>query len=124
MDAPELCLSVSSLCSKWGFNDGDVPEAFLDYWDEIGVSGDDFDDSWHDVLRALVRAYLVPAIEDAGHTVEVYDIETTHNPIRADQIDGEEIDDYYGTAPFELSVTVPYEDVAAAAGIPVAAREG
>lgn len=112
---PTLRLSVDGICSKWGNGDGDTPDHLLDYWDDIGVDYNSID--WHEVLRKLVRSHLVPAIEAAGHTVEVYDIDTCHNPVRASTIDGMQIDDYANDAPFELDVTVPYADVAEAAGL-------
>lgn len=88
-----LTLRSSGLMSKWGFNDGDMPEEVgdqiadrFDPWSEeydrryraaLGV--------WHDVLRGLVRDYLLPALDQK---VEVYDIDTNHNPIRAESVDG------------------------------------
>lgn len=119
MEPPTLTLYAHGLCSKWGFNDGDEPDYLLDYWDEIGVDWTQFD-GWHAVLRKLVRSHLVPALEAAGHTVEVYDIETNHNPIRASRIDGQDVDDYASQPPVALrvdEVVVPYEDVAAACGL-------
>jgi len=119
MSPPALVLHAECLCSKWGFSDGDTPDALMDYWDAIGVDYNRID--WHAVLRRLVREHLVPAMETAGHAVEVFDIDTIHNPIRASQIDGVEIGPYNRVdAPFDLrpeSVTVPYEAVARACGI-------
>lgn len=82
-------LDGDSLLSKWGFNDG---EALGDYWWAEFDEPAPFDE--HVVLRKLVRSHLVPAIEAAGHSVEVYDIPTSHNPIRASVLDGEPVDDY------------------------------
>jgi hypothetical protein len=111
---PELHLTVEGLCSAWGFNDGDEPEAFVDYWAATGVKRHLFNHGWHDVLSLLVRSHLVPALEAAGHTVEVYDIDTIHNPVRAVRIDGVEVDNHNGGVPVEVrveGVTVPYADV-------------
>lgn len=119
MTEPTLTLRAGCLCSKWGFNDGDMSYALVDYWAEIGVDYDAIE--WHPALRKLVRDYLVPAMEAAGHVVEVYDIETIHNPVRARRIDGHEVDDYgFDPAPVELrpeSVTVPYAAIARACGL-------
>jgi len=120
MTTPTLTLSVNSLCSKWGFNDGDEPEHLLDYWDDTGV--DHYNKvAWHSALRKLVRSHLVPAIEAAGHTVEVYDVDTIHNPIRASAIDGVEVDDFNNCAapvPMRIDhVTVPYEAIVEACGL-------
>ena len=90
MSEPSIYLWSDSLQSKWGFGDGDIPDSILDHvGDEVGFALD-----WHAVLRKLVRKHLLPALEDAGHSVEVYDIETNHNPIRASKIDGVDVDDY------------------------------
>lgn len=89
-EGPPVILSADGLMSKWGFGDGDMPD---DVWDHLWESGE-HDLNWHAVLRILVRRYLLPALEEAGHEVTVYDIETIHNPIRAEMIDGIEIDDY------------------------------
>jgi hypothetical protein len=86
-----LHLSSASLLSKWGFNGGDLPDHVWDHMDEIGIAYDAVD--WHAALRALVRAHLLPEVEK-HHTIEVYDITTIHNPIRAAVVDGMEIDDY------------------------------
>jgi hypothetical protein len=108
----ELTLFSDGLCSKWGFNDGDMPDDVWDWCDEHGIDGGSVD--WHAVLRKLVREHLLPALAE-HHDVEVYHIETHHNPIRASRIDGQEIDAYKGPAP-DLTpewVTVPAEVVAA-----------
>lgn len=114
MSGPDLTLHAESLCSKWGFNDGDVPEEFEDHWDEVGVKYLFIE--WHAVLVKLVREHLVPAMEAAGHKVEVFEISTIHNPIRARRIDGVEVDNYNPSAgeDIDVSVTVPYEQVMAA----------
>ena len=81
----ELHLFTESLFSKWGFGDGDEPDHLLDCLDaaHLKLSSD-----WHAVLRLLVRRHLVPAL---NRTVAVYDIETIHNPVRAESVDGVEV---------------------------------
>lgn len=108
-----LILGGASLCSKWGFNDGNSPE---DLPDDLLTEVD-----WHHVLRTLVRSHLVPAIKAAGYSITVYDIDTAHNPIRADMINGIEIDHYDsgGAAQVALmeqlpDVTVSLVDIVAA----------
>ncbi len=120
MVAPTLTLVAGSLLSKWGFNDGDEPDHLLDYMDEIGVDYNALPVGWHEALRILVRGHLLPALAATGHQVEVYDIETIHNPIRASKVDGVEIDDYALDEQVELrpeSVTVQWADVATALGL-------
>lgn len=120
MSGPGLRLFGESLCSKHGFNDGDLSD---DHWDELQAAGLDLRHvDWHAALRHLVRTHLVPAIEAAGHTIEVYDVGlTSHNPVRARVIDGLAIDDL-GEGPTAdeqsdledrlPSVTVPWAEVA------------
>lgn len=84
---PSLMLSSHCLLSKWGFGDGDLPDHLWDYMDELGWDGAGVD--WHPALRLLVRRHLLPVLDQQ---VEVYDIETSHNPIRVESVDGVEID--------------------------------
>lgn len=85
----DFYLDADNLFHKWGFGDGDT---FDDWWWEV------YDDSppknSDDVLEKLVRVYLVPLIEEAGHTIEIIRIGTNHNPIRAEKLDGEQVDWY------------------------------
>lgn len=108
----ELTLYSDGLCSKWGFHDGDMPDQVRDWCAGIGVEPYAVD--WHEVLRKLVHEYLLPALAE-HHEIEVYHIITSHNPIRASRIDGEDIDARNGPRPRltpEL-VTVPAEAVIA-----------
>ena len=98
------------LVSKWGFNDGDMPENLLDHLDDLGISYGKTE--WHPILRRLVREHLLPKIPQQ---VEVYDIETIHNPIRASSVDGREVDDL-GEPEGQIAdvdVTVPWGVVVA-----------
>lgn len=94
-------LDAESLCSKWGFGDGD---ALDDWWWDTYDEGPDVNTD--DLLYALVVAYLVPAIRDAGHTVEIERIGTIHNPVRASRVDGAEVDWYAMEDTFMPAVTV------------------
>lgn len=129
---PALRLFADGLFSKWGFGDGDQVDDFL--WDHLDYDDDviharlkDVDD--HAVLRRLVREHLVPAFAAAGHDVEVYDIETNHNPVRAGKLDGVEVgwDVIIGEAPepqLRLEyVDVPFDTVLRAAGLEVVPGE-
>jgi len=111
----ELVLFTDDLLSKWGFNDGDLPDE-LDDW--LKARGERIG-SWHPVLCAVVRECLLPALDQR---LEVQEIETIHNPIRATVVDGVEVPEgvHYGrmTSPFRLTparVSVPFETVLAAA---------
>jgi hypothetical protein len=107
----ELVLAADDLLSKWGFNDGDEPEALLDLMDERGMPYPTID-QWTATLRRLVREHLLPALDQQ---VEVVDIETSHNPVRARTVDGVDIEDRRRTGPAirltPEAVSVRIEDV-------------
>ena len=106
-----VLLHSSSLFSKFGFCDGDI----LDDWRyEVGDdmirglkakqgSRADFLGFEHALLSRLVRKHLLPALP---RTVEIYDICSIHNPIRAE--DGEAED-------FDVVVEVGYDQITAEA---------
>lgn len=80
MDEPHLTLFSADLLSKWGFNDGDDPEDWLDYCEANGIDYNAIDFP----LAEVVRRYLLPALDQH---VTVVEIETIHNPIRAETVD-------------------------------------
>lgn len=109
MAEPHLTLFSASLLSKWGFNDGDDPEDWLDYCEAHGVDYNALDFP----LVALVRRYLLPRIQQP---ITVVEIETSHNPIRAETVDGQDMTEvWHNRAPEpELTpqaVDVPMADV-------------
>lgn len=133
MTDPErmLILFSDGLLSKWGFNDGDLPEEFYEWWHETRCPPSCFWECYakvpdKPVIQVLVRRFLLPALDQR---VEVYDIGTIHNPIRASSVDGLEVPDevIYGStrgpALTPASVEVPYAEVAKVidelAGLPV-----
>lgn len=95
-----VTLFASGLLSKWGFSDGAMPDELWDVLDGLGVPWDGVE--WHAVLRVLVRTYLVPALDQV---VEVVDVETSHNPIRASTVDGVDVEPYWNDVdePVELT---------------------
>lgn len=99
-----LTLFSRCLLSKWGFNDGEAPDQWYDYCDDLGVD-------WTKLefpLATLVRKHLVPALEQ---TVTVCDIETSHNPIRVETVNGQDVTEaWYGRAPGP-TLTPEYVDV-------------
>jgi len=102
--AENLTLFSSCLLSKWGFNDGDDPDDWLDYCEAHGVDYNALDFP----LVCLVRTHLLPRIEQA---VTAVDIETSHNPIRIETVNGVDMREvWYGRAP-ELTLTPEYVDV-------------
>ena len=104
MDEPHLTLFSADLLSKWGFNDGDDPEAWLDYCEANGIDYNTVDFP----LVELVRRYLLPALDQ---DVTVVEIQTIHNPIRAETVDGIDVTEaWMGRAP-ELQLTPERVDV-------------
>jgi hypothetical protein len=99
-------LYSDGLLSKWGFGDGDcLDEVLWDRCDELGLRADGDE---HAVLIRAVREYLLPALAE-HHDVVVFEIDTIHNPIRADTIDGIEIPPFDSS--FEMALTPEYVDV-------------
>jgi hypothetical protein len=89
MPTETLWLSSASLLSKWGFEDGDMPDELCDYFDARGTPWEQVD--WHATLVKLVRTFLLPVIDQK---IEVDEISTIHNPIRARTVDGQQVDSY------------------------------
>ena len=106
---PAVRLFSDGLLSKYGFNDGDAPEEFLDYCDEQGA---EYPPGWHRTLSALVRRYLLPVLDQE---VTVVEIGCNHNPIRAETVDGADVTGgWYGEPGVTLTpdcVEVPMSDV-------------
>lgn len=101
---PRVTLFSSSLLSKWGFNDGDAPDDWLDYCEAHGIDYNEVDFP----LTELVRRYLLPAIEQNVTAVE---IETIHNPIRVETVDGVDVTEvWFGRAP-EPTLTPEYVEI-------------
>lgn len=98
-------LFSACLLSKWGFDDGDL---FSDFVFRYG--GPDAPDDGS-VLVAAVKAYLLPKLKQS---VEVVEIETSHNPIRALRVDGGRVDWYLHNPDIKLepeSVEITEQDI-------------
>lgn len=93
MDEPteaRLTLVSAGLLSKWGFNDGDAPD---EYFDWLEAQGREYAPvSWKPVIFALVDRFVVPALDQQ---VTIVRIETAHNPVRAQTIDGQDAERYW-----------------------------
>jgi hypothetical protein len=84
-----LTLLSRDLLSKWGFNDGNDPDEWLDYCEANGLDLDF-------PLEEVVRRYLAPRLEQ---DVTVVHIETCHNPIRAETVNGLDVTEvWFGRA--------------------------
>lgn len=79
-----MLFHTESILSKWGFDDGDMLDDLL--WD----NGIELDDK-HKLLIKVVREKVLPEIKQH---VEVFEIGTIHNPIRAESVDGVKVDNY------------------------------
>lgn len=80
-------LESDSLLHKFGFNDGDPPDEVLAWCAEKSLPPPD---DWPELLGRLVRSYLVPALVEQD--VEIAEVETSHNPVRALSIGGVDVD--------------------------------
>lgn len=114
---------TDGLLSKWGFGDGDMLDDLLfDWLDDTGRSIPERNGhrgTWeHRVLVRLVREFVVPAIDQP---IEVYEIGTAHNPIRASSVNGEPWDVY--TTDTEGVLTPEWVDVPLSEVLRVAAEE-
>jgi hypothetical protein len=112
MTGPALLLSAASLLSKHGFNDGDMPDEFLDWCDQHGHDEALYVD-WHAVLVLMVRERLLPAIDAE---IDLAEISTSHNPIRARRWNGQNVEPAWSSPvsgvdlPLVVRVRVPYGD--------------
>jgi hypothetical protein len=86
------------LLSKFGFGDGDMLYDLIDEHD-LGVDH-------QDLLVAVVERFVVPRLDQV---VTTYVIGTSHNPIRADSIDGVKAD-YNSTLTPDV-IEVPVADI-------------
>ncbi|MCX4974233.1 hypothetical protein [Streptomyces sp. NBC_00620] len=93
MALPLLTLFSSSLLSKWGFNDGSTPDDWLDYCEARHIDHTKVAFP----LAPLVRRHLLPALEQQ---VTLVDMESSHNPIRALTVDGQDMTEvWHGREP-------------------------
>lgn len=102
---PAVTLVSECLLSKWGFNDGADDEAWLDWCEDNGIDYNAVDYP----LIELVKTYLIPALDQA---VTVSVIETSHNPIRVETVDGVDVtEQWYDARPPTTRLTPEYVDV-------------
>jgi hypothetical protein len=74
------------LLHKWGFEDGDILDAFLhDHGFDLAEM------SAHDVLCSVLESHVLPAIRNQ---VAWKSVCTMHNPLRVTSVDGNPIDNY------------------------------
>lgn len=106
-----LRLDGGSLLSKWGFSDGDLMTDWA--WGNLPAEdAERISEQHHDLLITLVRERLLPKL--SSWNIEITEVQTLHNPIRARRIDGVEVGwrDPEFSHPIEnIEVVVTAEDV-------------
>lgn len=91
-------LYTQGLLSKWGFDDGDC------LYDIEGMP----DVNCRHLLADVVRAHVLPKMKQR---IEVVQIETCHNPMRAKTVDGVNVEDKWYDANFEMPLEPDFVDV-------------
>lgn len=85
-------LRAASLASKWGFGDGDGLEEYMYDLQDAGLI--DRVPDRDKFLFAAVQRFLVPELVRHGVRAEIVCIGSNHNPVRADTVNGEEVDHF------------------------------
>jgi hypothetical protein len=114
-------LRAECLASKWGFGDGD---GLQDYCYDLKDGGLIPDTPERDgFLYAVVMKYLVPELDRRGIKADIVKIGSNHNPVRAETVNGIEVDHFNGPCPeclVGVEALVPWDDlIAMAKGIDV-----
>jgi hypothetical protein len=112
--AEGLLLVSQSLLSKWGFCDGDMPDALMQYCEDHSV--DPWQADWRETLCLLVRSHLLPELLKHQPVELAADMVTNHNPVRAERVNGEDVSELWtadevGVDLVPEYVVVPYADV-------------
>lgn len=118
MDEPKLTLFADGLLSKWGFNDGDVPDDILDW---LEAHGHGWRIEWHPVLKMLVERHLLPVL---AQRVEIVNIGTNHNPVRAQTVDGTDVEGCWSGPQPEPTLTPEYVEIPMSEVAKIAAELG
>jgi hypothetical protein len=112
--AQTVTLFSADLLSKWGFNDGADPDEWWDYCEAHGADPSDLDFP----LIEVVQRYLIPRLNQA---VTVAVIETSHNPIRVETIEGRDVTEAWHSSRAEAPALTPeYVDVPLADALTIA----
>lgn len=84
----KILFDTSGLLSKFGFKDGDILD---DIWFDVEDSGIEPKIDRHQFLIKVVKELLIPKIDN---NIELLEIDTIHNPIRASKVDGIDINSF------------------------------
>jgi hypothetical protein len=101
-------LRAECLASKWGFGDGDGLQDYCYDLKDDGLIPDTPDRDGF--LYAVVVKFLVPELERRGIKADIVKIGSCHNPVRADMVNGQEVDHFNGPCPEclrDIEVLVP-----------------
>ena len=91
---------TSGFCSKWGFDDGDfIYENLFDESCDGGVIKDN-----HETLFKILKEFVIPKVTSA---IDIVFIETCHNPVRTNTVDGVKADWYNDRKENTTSIVKP-----------------
>lgn len=79
--------NTNGLLSKWGFMDGDILEDFM-------FDSDLCDNDINQSHKSLIKVVVDHVIPKLDQEVELSQISTIHNPIRAKSVDGKNVNWY------------------------------
>lgn len=82
----QISIKTDGFLSKWGFHDGDIFDDFLEDHGETCAMG-----YAHKFLERVLKELVIPKIKNK---IEIVFIETIHNPVRAEKVDGKEVNWY------------------------------
>jgi len=100
--AKKIRFCTDSLLSKWGFCDGDKLEDL--FFSNINKFNNKSMGE-HDLLVLTVKKFIIPKIKN---NIEIEEIITNHNPIRASKVDNKNIDWFNDT---DIKLEPEYIDV-------------
>jgi hypothetical protein len=116
-----MTFHTNGLCSKWGFQDGEMLDEFLEAagFSNFSTLDDDGEEQisfFHEVLITVVRDYVVPRLDQQ---VEVWELCGIHNPVVVRSVNGIPVD-WRGSA--EVRLTPETVEVADAIVLEIASR--
>ncbi len=77
-----ICFYTKDLLCKFGFEDGDILSEIISNYFGCLIDG-------NKVLAAVIKRYVAPCLK--GNINIVYDVSISHNPVRINMINGEDV---------------------------------
>lgn len=102
--SPILVLNPRGLYSKYGFNDGDMPDHIREWFESQAYDLDSLD--WHETLFNLVNEFVLPRVTLPAGT-SLWRIHSAHNPARVRDEAGNDVydsDDWHANVHVDLSL--------------------